>query len=435
MKKKLLSVLLIMAMAASLVVGCGNKEEASSEEGGEVKIQFMHMQVEQERLDVVQALIDKFQEENPGIVVESVPVNEDDYDSKITALGGSGELPAVVEYSQDQAKASVANQFTDTDANKAVIEEFGVENFYEGALTLTKTEDGSSYVGVPVSSWVQGIWVNTAMLAEKNLEVPTNWDEVLEVAKAFYDPDNRMYGIALPTGDNAFTEQCFSQFAISNNANVFDGDKNVTVNTAEMKEALEFYKELASYSMPGSTEVADVNDAFVGKNAPMALYSTYILGGVNEAGFAEDLTLVLPNNKQEAAFGCITNFGIAAGMDEAQTEAAKKFVAFMLEAENNVEWLNMAPGGVQPVVVGITDMPEFTELEGRLAYVHMNDAITNAVENLQLFGAVDGKNIMAMGDVTNTGVIIKMVNNVVVQEADVQAEIDTAQAAVEDLMK
>ena len=125
MKKKLLSVLLIMAMAASLVVGCGNKEEASSEEGGEVKIQFMHMQVEQERLDVVQALIDKFQEENPGIIVESVPVNEDDYDSKITALGGSGELPAVVEYSQDQAKASVANQFTDTDANKAVIEEFG----------------------------------------------------------------------------------------------------------------------------------------------------------------------------------------------------------------------------------------------------------------------------------------------------------------------
>jgi multiple sugar transport system substrate-binding protein len=42
---------------------------------------------------------------------------------------------------------------------------------------------------------------------------------------------------------------------------------------------------------------------------------------------------------------------------------------------------------------------------------------------------------MEMGDVTNTGVISKMVNNVVVQEADVQAEIDTAQAAVEDLMK
>ena len=69
-----------------------------------------------------------------------------------------------------------------------------------------------------------------------------------------------------------------------------------------MKEALEYYTELASYSMPGSTEVADVNDAFVGKNAPMAMYSTYILGNVKDAGFADDLTLVLPNKKQEALY-------------------------------------------------------------------------------------------------------------------------------------
>ncbi len=82
--------------------------------------------------------------------------------------------------------------------------------------------------------------------------------------------------------------------------------------------------------MPGSTEVADVNDAFVGKHAPMAMYSTYILGNVKDAGFAEDLTLVLPSRKSEAAYGCITVLGIAAGMDEAKTDAAKKFVSFML---------------------------------------------------------------------------------------------------------
>ena len=40
-----------------------------------------------------------------------------------------------------------------------------------------------------------------------------------------------------------------------------------------------------------------------------------------------------------------------------------------------------------------------------------------------------------MGDVTNTGVISKMINNVVVQNADVDAELKAAQAAVEKLMK
>ena len=122
-------------------------------------------------------------------------------------------------------------------------------------------------------------------------------------------------------------------------------------------------------------------------------------------------------------------------MDEERTEAAKKFVSFMLEDENNVDWLNMAPGGVQPVIKSVDEMPEYTDLEARKAYVHMKEEIGNAVANLQLFGAVDGKNFTEMGDVTNTGVISKMVNNVVVQNADVAAELSTAQAAVEKLMK
>ena len=434
MKRKLVFAVLIAAMTTMVVSGCGKKEETKSEDG-KVHIQFMHQQVEQERQDAVQAIIDDFEAKNPDIVVESIPVNEDDYDSKITAQGGSGELADIIEYSQDQAKTSVANQFTDVDAVKEVIEGKGEDAFYEGALSVTKTEDGESYVGVPISSWVLGIWVIKAMLDEKGLEVAKAWDDVLYVAKAFYDPDNRMYGIALPTSDSAFTEQVFSQFALSNGANIFDGDKNVTVNTPEMKEALEYYKELAAYSMPGSTEVADVNDAFVGKNAPMAMYSTYILGNVEEAGFAEDLELVLPNKKSEAAYGCITVLGISAGADAEKTEAAKKFVSFMLEDENNVNWLNMAPGGIQPVLKSVDEMPEYTDLEERQAFVHLNDSIANAVDNLQLFGVVDGKNFTEMGDVTNTGAISKMINNVVVQNADVDTELETAQTSVEGLLK
>lgn len=438
MKKKVLSMLLISAMAMTLVAGCGGKEKEASndtEKGGKVKIQFMHQQVEQERQDVVQELIDGFEAANEGITVESIPVNEDDYDSKIVALGGSGELPAVIEYSQDQAKTSVSNQFTSLDAVQSVIDDKGEEAFYEGALSVTKTEDGAGYVGVPLCSWVQGIWVNTAMIKEKGFDLPETWDDVIEIAKAFNDPASKKYGIALPTSESVFTEQVFSQFAISNGANVFNGDKKVTINTPEMKEAVEFYKELATYSMPGSTEVADVKDAFVGKNAPMAMYSTYILGAANEAGFAGDLALVLPNKKEPVAYGTITVLGIAEGMDEAQTDAAKKFTSYLLEKANNITWLNMAPGGIQPVLKEVSENAAFTDMEERKVYENLNDDIATAVENLQLFGAVDGKNFAEMGDITNTGAISKMINNTVVQNADVDKELETAQTAVEGLIK
>lgn len=426
MKKRVVSALLTAAMAAGTVM--------TAQAGETVKIQFMHQQVEQERQEVVQSLIDAFEAENPDIEIESIPVNEDDYDSKIVTLGGSGELPAIVEYSQDQAKTSVANMFTSVSAVQNVIDAVGEDNFYEGALKVTKTEDGEGYVGVPLCSWVQGIWVNTAMLAEAGMELPETWEDVLAIAEAFYDPDNKKYGIAMPTSESAFTEQVFSQFALSNGANVFDADKNVTVNTPEMKEAVEFYKQLASYSMPGSTEVADVKDAFVGKNAPMAMYSTYILGAVNEAGFAEDLALVLPKKNEAVAYGCITVLGIAEGMEEEETAAAEKFVTYLLDPVHNIEWLNMAPGGVQPVLKAVSEDPAFTEFEARKVYSNLNDDIAVAVDNLQLFGTVDGKNFTEMGDITNTGILSKMMNNVIVQDADVDAELETAQASVEKLV-
>ena len=186
--------------------------------------------------------------------------------------------------------------------------------------------------------------------------------------------------------------------------------------------------------MPGSTEVADVKDAFVSQHAPLCMYSTYILNAVREAGFADKLALVLPSNKEAVAYGCVTVMGIAEGMSEEETEAAKTFVAYLLDPKHNIEWLNMAPGGVQPVLKAVSEDPDFTEFEARTAFAQLNDDIAQAVDNMQLFGTVDGKNFMEMGDITNTGILAKMMNNVIVQEADIDGELATAQSAIEDLL-
>lgn len=444
MKKKILSMMLVAAMTVGTLAGCGSNSgngnfekgtDTTADAGEEVTIQFMHMQVEQERQDVIAKLIEEFEAENPGIKVEQMPTNEDDYDTKITSLGGTGVLPAVMEFSQDQAKTSVTNDFIDLEANKEVIDGKGEDAFFDGALNVIKTEDGNDYVGVPVSGWVQGIWCNTAMLKEKGFDVPQNWDDVLEIAKAFYDPDNKQYGIALPTSESAFSEQVFSQFAISNGANVFDADGNVTIDTPEMKEALDFYKELSSYSMPGSTEVADVKDAFINQNAPLCLYSTYILSAVQEAGFLDDVELALPNKTQQAAYGCVIVLSIASGLSDAEKAAAEKFVSFMLEKENNESWLLMAPGGIQPVLSEVAEDAAYKENEAIVPLAHLLDEVGVAFDNLQLFGCVDGKNYMVMGDVTNKGILSKMINNVVVQGSDSQTELTNAQAEVETMLK
>ena len=53
------------------------------------------------------------------------------------------------------------------------------------------------------------------------------------------------------TKAEAYAEQCFTQFAMSNGAGLFDKDGNLVFNSPEMKEAIDFYAELAKYNPPG----------------------------------------------------------------------------------------------------------------------------------------------------------------------------------------
>lgn len=433
---KRFSWIVLLVIAAMILTACGGTAtEAPSAASEPVKITFMHQQVEQERQDVIAEIIKDFQAKNPGITVEQMPVNEDDYDTKVATLAGSGQLPAIVEFSADQAKTNAKNELTNFAAVENVINTKGMDNFFSGALDIAKTEDGENYIGVPISGWVQGIWVNKAMLEEKGLAVPTTWDEVLEVAKAFHDPANKKYGIAIPTSESAFTEQVFSQFALSNGANVFDKEGNVTFNTPEMKEAVEYYKELAQYSMPGSTGVPEVADAFGGQNTPMALYSTYIIGRVRDAGFIGDLGFVLPKNKDAAAYGVVTVLSPSAQIDEAQTAATEKFLNYLLEPDNNLKWALLAPGGAQPVVQGLTEMDGYKNNEVIKSFAAIASDIAKAYADLQVFGSVEGKNFAAMGDVTNTNVISKALNNIIVNNADITTEMANVQAQIEELAK
>ena len=187
--------------------------------------------------------------------------------------------------------------------------------------------------------------------------------------------------------------------------------------------------------MPGSTEVADVKDAFVGKNTPMCLYSTYILGGGKDAGFLEDVQLAVPTKTTSAAYGCIEVLSISNTISDAETEAAKKFVSFLMEKENNEAWLEMAPGGVQPVLSAVADDPAYADNELIKPYAHLLDNVGTAFDNLQLFGSVNGKNFMAMGDITNSGVLSKALNNILVQKADISKELKNAQSEAEKLAK
>lgn len=444
--KKVLSLALVLVLTAALFgcSGASSAPAASSAAGADsasaaaaeepVTIQFMHGMVEQSRQEVIQGLIDEFEAQHTNITVEQMPTDDSNFDTKVTALAGSGDLPALIEVNQNRAKMLARDDLIDFDAVRSVIESRGSDTYYDNILKINTTEDGQNFIGVPVGGWVQGVWYDKQAFAEKNLEAPTTWENILKAAEAFYDPANRQYGIALPTVEGSFSEQSFSQFALSNNGNVFDANGNVTFNTPEIVEALTFYQQLYQYSIQGSNDTTEVRDAFLNGSAPMAIYSTYILSGVNEAGMMDRLGFAVPENKSSASYGSVGMITVTADLDDAQRQAAMEFLEFLITNESNIKWLHMAPGGQQPVLPSVATEQAYLDNETIQSFSHLSKDISGAFDSIQLFGIVDGKNFLAMGNVTSSGVIARAVNAVTVKGEDPQTVAERTQSEIEDLV-
>ena len=172
MKRKMLALVLAMAMTATGLAGCGggsssaemgktgssgtgsqgseasepeasvsgSEEAAGSDtaDGGEVEIQFLHGQPEEERVQAIQEIIDAFEAENPGIKVTQMPIPEDGFWTKISAMIGTGELPAVVENGVDMLRLLNAEEALDLEAATEVIETVGKDRYYGGVLDMMK---------------------------------------------------------------------------------------------------------------------------------------------------------------------------------------------------------------------------------------------------------------------------------------------------------
>ncbi len=418
--------------AGTAAAGGGTPETEAMKDP--VTIKFMHGMIEEERQAVIQGLIDDFAKEYPWITVEQMPTDDGgDYDTKLTALAGSAEMPAIIEVNQNRAKWLAGNELTDFDAIRTVIE--GVSGkYYDAVLKINTSEDGANYIGVPMGGWVQGIWYNRKAFDEKGLNAPDTWENIMAAAKAFHDPANKKYGIALPTVDAPFSEQSFSQFALSNDANALDSEGNASFNTPDMVEALTFYKELYQYSIQGSNNTTEVQDAMLNGSVPMGIYSTYILSALIKAGMADDYGFALVTNKDSASYGSIGMLAITDGLKEEQREAAILFVSYLTREENNIRWLHMAPGGQQPVMEGIAENEAYLNNEVIQGFAELSPAISAAFDSISLFGNVDGKNFMSMGTITSSNVISKAVYEVTVNGGDPQAVAEDTQKQIAELI-
>ena len=415
-------------------------------------ITFWTSQTQSERMKTIQLLMDTFEALNDDIKVNLVAIEENDQPTQMAAASAAGNIPEVIEMGSELAVAFGSEGIMDFRAHESLINQIGRNDFFEGALQLTTSPDGKAYA-LPYHGWIQGIWYRADWFEKAGLAPPTTWYNILKAAKYFNNPSKNMYGILIGTKPEGFTEQVFTQFAISNGARQFDADGKLIFNSDEMLETLNFYKELQKYNPPGP-HTWRARDYYLQGKMAMFFYSTYIMDDLSLADVAKgsltgdnfegldgstfDSNLVKNTkmvssfkNTHESSYGVIVSLGITKSDDSSKTEAAKKLVRFLYEEDSYVSFLHMAPGGMNPVLRSMAKSDKFMR-DPKGIFKHYGkekiSQIIGGLDHLQKFEIVEGKMFPASGEIFAQKIIPQMVYKTIFEGVSSEKAMNEAEA-------
>jgi multiple sugar transport system substrate-binding protein len=334
------------------------------------QLTFWTTEEQPERMAIQQQIAANFEAET-GISVDVVPVTEAQLAERATAAFAAGALPDVIFHPVNYALGWAEAGLLDTAAATEVIDDLGMQTFSAGALEMVSFQN--EYTSVPADGWTQLLLYRADLFEEAGLEPPTTYDAILAAIEALHDPPNMFGFVAATDPSQDYMMQVMEHFALANGVHLVDDVGNVTLDTPEMVEFLEFYARLVDASPPGNLYWQQSRELYQAGQAAMIVWSPFIipsLVGLRDAvpvtadedhysGWLAERTefvtrIAGPSHPDGAGWAQLQYFGITV---DADIDAAQEFVSYVL-TDGYLDWLSMAPQGKFPVRSGTPDEPE-----------------------------------------------------------------------------
>lgn len=308
MKKKILSMLLVVTMTASMAACGGNANEsanseaetqtekaAETEEAAEETVKLEGTLKVVTTSENYQPLFDKFTEE-VGPKVEFISMSSGEVLSKLKAEGGT---PAA-----DLWFGGGIDAFMDAKSNN-LLEQV---NFDTAAELASEYKDSENYwfsKGVTVVGFI----VNNDILEEKGLEAPASWDDL---TKEEYKGEIIMSNPAI-SGTN---------YAVLNALLQTKGEEAGWEYFTALNENIDYYAKRGS---DPSTKVSA---------GEVAIGITYLDGTLDELVETSNVSIVYPTDGMP-----YVPEGVAAFANAENTEAAKAFIEWFFSDDENMAML------------------------------------------------------------------------------------------------
>ena len=310
-----------------------NSDSDNGETATEEKVKLTIGSWRTEDVAKYEKVIALFNETNPDIEVEFSPTKNTEYNTVLNTALQAGEGPDIFHLRPYAAGLKLADAgFVEpiTDIN-------GLDTFSEDYLAASKGVDGEQY-GVPLNISSTQFFYNKKIFADQGLEVPTTWDEFIEVNEKLLKAD--ITPIAMGTKEGWLLS--LSHGIVG--AGVLDGnafaDKLVTGETdfsdPAFVESIEAMNDLKKY-FPANSEglgMDDIRTIFAMEQAAMFPLGSWEIPVVSELNPDLDYGFFpMPSKTGNQSVTTWVDGSFAINAKSKNIDAAKTFLEFLTTKE------------------------------------------------------------------------------------------------------
>lgn len=310
-----------------------NSDSDNGETATEEKVKLTIGSWRTEDVAKYEKVIALFNETNPDIEVEFSPTKNTEYNTVLNTALQAGEGPDIFHLRPYAAGLKLADAgFVEpiTDIN-------GLDTFSEDYLAASKGADGEQY-GVPLNISSTQFFYNKKIFADQGLEVPTTWDEFIEVNEKLLKAD--ITPIAMGTKEGWLLS--LSHGIVG--AGVLDGntfaDKLVTGETdfsdPAFVESIEAMNDLKKY-FPANSEglgMDDIRTIFAMEQAAMFPLGSWEIPVVSELNPDLDYGFFpMPSKTGNQSVTTWVDGSFAINAKSKNIDAAKTFLEFLTTKE------------------------------------------------------------------------------------------------------
>ncbi len=332
--KKIIALLLACLMVMAMFTGCGKDEK--------VTLNVIAAQYGTQTADWWKGFEADFEDANENIDLVVDVVSWNDIYTVVNTRIANKEAPDILNidvFADYQAEGLLLPA-------KDYISEETYAKFYQSFLDQSVV-DGTVWA-VPDLASARAMYYNVDILNEVGVEVPTTWDELVDVCQKIYD----FYGGEVyPWGVDMTTDEgqaCFAYYIWNNGGNFVDENGNWTLNSAENVEAIEFIINMVKSGLTNSdpaTETRYANQDMLGAGkVAMMIGPNSIPTYVADGGYDVNLAVAsIPTNTGVSVSQGVMDRFMTFDNDysEAELAAITTFYDFFYEDTRYSEWVLM----------------------------------------------------------------------------------------------